>query len=213
MNPQSLRLEGLGNRIQRLRGAQQTWQQRHAKLQKRHQVLDHFVSEVAEPVIQVLREAASLAVVKGTEIFASYLTKGLTDVFGEGYEVSFRWKGDERKSIDVIEKRPDGTEGEITFTSGDSTLELIPLIMRILALWLWRGKTSPICVVNEETSNFHSDFTPRVYGTLRQVCNATGVQVILVSHSDQLADAHNVVYVHKDQGGSHVECVERYMPD
>lgn len=206
-------LEALGNKLQRLRGAQQTHQQRHTKLVAQHEALDHFVNDVADPVIKVLREAASLAVVKGTEVIASYLTKGLTDVFGEGYEVSFRWKGEERKSLEVIEKRPDGTEGEVTFTSGDSTLELLPLVMRILALWLWRGQTSPVCVVNEETSNFHSDYSPRVYGTLRQICNATGVQVIIVSHSDQLMDAHNVVYVWKDHGGSHVESIPRLMPD
>lgn len=147
------------------------------------------MNEVVIPVRDFLKEVLDKATSNGIDTLSGYMSMGLQDVFGEGYAIQLvEGGGESSRTLSIIEHRPDETSGDILKNSGGSSVELVSLIAQILAVWSWKKKIAQIVVTDESFSWFSSDVMGPIVTFLESLCEASGVQLILVTPDSSLSD-------------------------
>jgi translation initiation factor RLI1 len=77
--------------------------------------------------------------------------------------------------------------------SGGSVLDLGAIAMR-LSMWsLQPERSSPVLVLDEPSKHVSKDYRERASLFLKEMCNRLGVQIIVVSHDEELIDGTDKV--------------------
>ena len=104
----------------------------------------------------------------------------------------------------VLELREDGSEMETSVedSHGGGLTDVVSLALRLALLQRSRPKPAPLIILDEPAKHVSAEYAPNVAFFLKEFCAATGVQAIMVTHNETLADmADTAVHVSKPARG------------
>lgn len=104
----------------------------------------------------------------------------------------------------IIEAREDGSEMETSVedSHGGGLVDVVSLALRLALLQRSWPKPAPLIILDEPAKHVSAEYAPNVAYFLKEFCAATGVQAIMVTHNETLADMADVaIHVSKPAGG------------
>lgn len=142
-----------------------------------------------EKCIVLLSHIAKNTESKIVELFQSTVSAALKDIFDESYE--FRFEFGKRGSITTCEYEVISSEfqrwNDIVMTRGKSVAQVIALVLRIILVKI--DKDSPDIVVFDEPLDGLENDRKYVAGKfVSELCKQLSMQMIMVTHSDEIAD-------------------------
>lgn len=134
------------------------------------------------------------------------VTQGLQTIFGD--ELTFH-------VIAAIERNTPTISFEVRSRIGDQVVAtdvmdarggglaaIVGFLLRLVVLLLSKGKGETVLVQDETFSFVSAEYRPKLAAFLRQLADKTGVQVLLVTHSDEFAAEADVRYRFQLVGGA-----------
>lgn len=93
-------------------------------------------------------------------------------------------------------------ETPIMEARGGGLAAVVGFLLRLVVLLLTRGtKTESVLVLDESFSHVSAEYLPNVSEFLREIVDKTGVQVIMVTHQDELVENADKVYRFTNESG------------
>lgn len=126
------------------------------------------------------------------------VTQGLQTIFGE--ELSFHLVPSVRAKTPVVDfvirSTMDGTlvETDVLDARGGGLAATVGFLLRLVILLLSRDRQDSVMFLDETFAHLSAEFEPRLAEFLRDLVDKTGVQIILVTHSDAFSDLADVRY-------------------
>ena len=172
-------------------------------------------AETAEAYASACEEAARLmaafADLRQEKIIASIeaiVSAGLSAVFGESAEIHLTQTTRARRpEIDITVKTGD-LETPILDARGGGLAAVAGFLLKITTLLLTRGARKLI-VADETLAHLSAEYVPRMAEFLAELCEKTGLQLIVVTHQSELAEAADRVIGLKLANGAAVAVVEK----
>jgi chromosome segregation ATPase len=132
------------------------------------------------------------------EQIETLVTKGLSTIFGEG--TSFHLVSTERarrQEVDLVIRSRRGDidiETGVLDSDGGGLAAIVGALLRIVILLLSRDRQQPVLILDEPfvhlSENHHAVFAR----FLREIADKAGVQIIMVTHQEKLAEHADKVY-------------------
>lgn len=126
------------------------------------------------------------------------VTQGLRTIFGQ--DLSFHIVAGVRAKTPVVEfvvrSELDGTvvDTDVLEGRGGGLAATVGFLLRLVVLLLSPDKQGAPLLLDETFGHLSADYEPRLVEFLRQLVDATGVQIILVTHSEAYLDAADLRY-------------------
>ncbi len=161
-----------------------------AELRTREQLHDRAAAVLAS--IADERQTAT------QERIEALVTQGLHAIFGE--DLSFHIIPTTRAKtpvVDLIVRSRIGTttvDTPVMDARGGGLAAVVGFLLRLVVLLLSRHRQDTVLVLDETFAHLSAEYEPRMAEFLRELVDRTGVQVILVTHSDAYSDAADVRY-------------------
>ncbi len=121
------------------------------------------------------------------------VTQGLRTIFGE--DLSFHLlpvvRG-KRPEVDMVVRSHIGgtlVETPVMEARGGGLAAVIGFLLRLVVLLLSAHREDTVLVLDETFAHLSAEYEPRMAEFLRDLVERTGVQIILVTHSDAFSDA------------------------
>ena len=189
-----------GSRLTRM---SQILEQRRGKRDHIKQELDaaQLREKVSTAQLEDLEEAQSIIriVAKKTQEQLEYhiselVTLALSAVFPDPYELVVRFEERRGKTEADLLFRRDGDEIQPMEASGGGPVDVAAFALRV-ALWSLRRPRSRATMPLDEPFRFVSrDLQPKASQMLKEVSERLGLQIIMVSHSEDLIEAADRVF-------------------
>ncbi len=127
-------------------------------------------------------------------VIETVVTYALTEVFGFSYkfvvEVSTEKKVNTRfKLVDT-----QGNEHDIMDSFGGGLIDVVSFVLRALILVGSRPKRERILFLDESFKHVHVRYRSNVVKMLQSLSKELGLQIVLVTHQDELVEAGDKVY-------------------
>ncbi len=127
------------------------------------------------------------------------VTQGLQTIFGE--ELTFHLvpqvRG-KRPEIDFVvrSRMDDGTivDTDVMEARGGGLAATVGFLLRLVVLLLSRSRQETVLFLDETFAHVSADYEPRLAEFLRALVEKTGVQVIMVTHSDAFNEVADTRY-------------------
>lgn len=181
-----------------LRGQAETLAQR---------LVDHEEQQRVLTQVGVVLSAMELAWRKSfEEALTAMVSRGLTLVLGE--PVHFSIVSAQRAGTPTLEFRlsQNGLETDIMEAKGGTVVALVTFLLRLAVVLATQPPLRKTLVLDEAFAHVSTEYVPALAALIRQLCDETGVQCILVTHEPAYGDAADVVYgVSQRQGISTYE--------
>lgn len=136
----------------------------------------------------------------------SLVTQGLRTIFGQ--DLSFHLLPAVRAKTPVIDlivrsHLEDGTvvDTDVMDARGGGLAATVGFLLRLVVLLLSTDKHDPVLFLDETFAHLSRDYEPALAEFLRELVDRTGVQIIMVTHSDAYTDAADVRYRFKQING------------
>jgi ABC-type hemin transport system ATPase subunit len=102
----------------------------------------------------------------------------------------------------VIRSTLDGQEIETSVLDarGGGVAAVVGFILRVVLLLL-RSDADRILFLDESFAQVSADYEPKVAEFLRELCDRTGIRIVLVAHSDAFNDVADVAYRFRLENG------------
>lgn len=202
---------------QRLSAIQQTILKQRGQLELYQSQAQRLKTELANTDVTLqleqetlrLLQLASAATWDATKkLVEELVTRALQSVF---YDKSYKFvlkqetkRGTASVSF-VVEDQ--GMELDLVDELGGGIVDVVALVLRIAFVLLYRPKTRPVLFLDEPLKHLWSGYQPYAAKFLKQVCGETGLQLLIVTHQNELASyADQVFQISKD--GSSCRVVE-----
>ena len=134
------------------------------------------------------------------------VTQGLRTIFGE--QLSFHLVQGVRAKTPVVDfivrsTRDDGTvvDPDVMEARGGGLAATVGFLLRLVILLLSRHKQDTVLFLDETFAHVSAEYEPRLAEFLRELVDKTGVQIILVTHSDAFLDAADLTYRFEQKNG------------
>ncbi len=138
------------------------------------------------------RQAAAQAQIE------TLVTKGLQTIFGD--DLTFHLvpvvRGN-RPEVDFVVRSAMGNvvvDTPVIDARGGGLAAVVGFLLRLVILLLSPGRQDSVLVLDETFAHVSAEYEPRLAEFLRELVDQTGVQIILVTHSDAFSDAADVRY-------------------
>ncbi len=106
----------------------------------------------------------------------------------------------------TLENEPLDTD--ILEARGGGLAATVGFLLRVVVLLLSADKTDTVLVLDETFAHVSAEYEPRLAEFIRELVDKTGVQVLMVTHSEAFSDAADVRYRFSlDNGLTRVEQV------
>jgi ABC-type branched-subunit amino acid transport system ATPase component len=148
------------------------------------------------------RQAKIIAAIEGI------CSAGLTSVFGEQVQLKLNQVVKARRVEVEISVKTGDLETPIMDARGGGMAAVAGFLLKVTRLLLTRGARR-IIVADEPFSQLSSDYAPKVAEFLAELCEQTGLQIIMVTHDDAFAEAADRVIRLKTKDGKAVAEVVR----
>lgn len=127
------------------------------------------------------------------------VTQGLRTIFGE--ELTFHLvqqvRG-KRPEIDFLvrSRLDDGTivDTDVMDARGGGLAATVGFLLRLVVLLLSRNRQETVLFLDETFAHVSAEYEPRLADFLRELVDKTGVQVIMVTHSDAFSENADTRY-------------------
>jgi DNA repair exonuclease SbcCD ATPase subunit len=127
------------------------------------------------------------------------VTAALLAVFGDGYEfrINMRTVGNQAAAEWQVVSQYGDTEVACSpeDSRGGGITDIVSLALRLAMLELLRPRVDGPLILDEPCKMVSQTYLPNVAYFLKQYARATGRQIILVTHADQLADIADRSYL------------------
>lgn len=127
------------------------------------------------------------------------VTQGLQTIFGE--QLTFHLVQGVRHKTPVVDfivrsHLDDGTivDTDVMEARGGGLAATVGFLLRLVILLLSRHKQDTVLFLDESFAMVSAEYEPRLAEFLRELVDRTGVQIILVTHSDGYLDVADVTY-------------------
>ena len=139
----------------------------------------------------------------------------LRTVFPDPYELKVSFEEKRGRTECEITLKRDGEEPVRPMDAcGHGVLDVAGLAMR-LSLWSLRNpRSAPVFILDEPFKNVSRDYQPQVAALLRELSSQLGIQFIIVTHEEEIAESADKVFrVVFAKTGSKVTSNERESND
>ncbi len=202
--PPTSRLTDLTVRLRRARRTLDRQAGEAAALTRQEKVLHAEIEHLTALHADLTRAAAVLTSI-GEERQADaqrtveqLVTKGLHAIFGA--DLSFHLvpvvRGN-RPEIDfVVRSRLDGADMDtpVMDARGGGLAATIGFLLRLVVLLLSRDRQDSVLFLDETFAHLSAEYEPRLAEFLRDLVDQTGVQIVMVTHSDAFSDLADTRY-------------------
>lgn len=127
------------------------------------------------------------------------VTQGLKTIFSE--DLSFHLVPGVRAKAPVVDfvirsTLKDGTvvDTDVMDARGGGLAAVVGFLLRLVILLLSKDSGETVLFMDETFAHVSAEYEPRLAEFLRELVDKTGVQIILVTHSDAFLDAADVTY-------------------
>jgi DNA repair exonuclease SbcCD ATPase subunit len=126
------------------------------------------------------------------------VTQGLRTIFGD--DLSFHLvTGVERKTPVVnfvVRSTLDGSvvDTDVMDARGGGLAAIVGFLLRVVVLLLSRDRQATILIMDETFAHVSAEYEPRLAEFLRELADKTGIQIVLVTHSDAFSDLADCRY-------------------
>ena len=87
-----------------------------------------------------------------------------------------------------------GLETDVIDARGGGLVNVASFLLRVLLLLSARPVLSRVLILDESFVNISREYRPALTELLRRMVDEGGIQILLITHSDDLTDAADVVY-------------------
>ena len=153
--------------------------------------------QVCDEAIAVLNSYADQRQADLQHTIETLVTHGLRTIFGEG--MSFHlvpgMKGKYATIDFVVRSVIDGEEVDtpVMEARGGGVAAVVGFLIRLVLLLLQPGKRH-VMFLDETFAQLSSEYEPRLAEFISELVRKTDVQIVMVTHSDQYADAADAAY-------------------
>lgn len=158
--------------------------------------------EAAAGLLTRLGEARQLEL---QQVVESLVTEGLQAVFSP--DLSCRLcpevrRGQLELDLVVVSRAPDGTElvTPVLDARGGGLAVVVAFLLRVVVLLLTTSHRR-LLVLDESFSHVSSEYEPMLMEFVRDLAGRAGVQVLLVTHSEAVAESADTVYRFSNENG------------
>ncbi len=196
-----LRVNG-GYLAQRVRNVQIIAAEDAGRVKAAADMVTHLQGKIAEgEKLQELLEAtanvltAMSAAWRKTfeQSLTAMVSQGLTLVLGEPMHFKVETKTVAAPGL-VFKLEQDGLETDILEAKGGTVVNLVNFLLRLAVVLATHPPLRRTIVLDEAFAHVSSEYVPALAAMLRQLCDETGVQFLLVTHEPAYGDAADVVY-------------------
>jgi DNA repair exonuclease SbcCD ATPase subunit len=147
---------------------------------------------------------------KQEEIVGAFCGLGtlmLQSIYGKEYRLDLKFESKRNKSEAKLSVLKGDIELSLDEETGGGIVDVVALAMRF-ALWsLMEPRTDPLFIMDEPAKFVSKDKLPMFGRMLKQICETLGIQVVMVSHEDELVNIADRSYrVDIKNGVSKVMC-------
>lgn len=149
------------------------------------------------------------------ESLTSMVSRGLTLVLGEqtNFTLHSKLRGGAPSLEFVLEQG--GLELDPLEAKGGTIVNLVNFLLRLAVILAAQPPMRRILVLDEAFAHVSAEYVPSLAALIRELCDTTGVQVLLVTHDPAYADAADVVYevTQPKRGRSYYELIKSRNDD
>jgi len=154
-------------------------------------------SEALARAIEVLNSYADERQDELQRKVETLVTHGLQTIFGPelSFHVNTGTKGKLTATTFVVRSQVDGSsiDTPVMDARGGGVAAVIGFLLRLVILLLHPG-VRPTLFLDESFSHLSADYEPALAQFIKELCERTGVQIVLVTHSYAFDDAADMAY-------------------
>lgn len=171
-------VQSLASRGQRAVEQAQEAKDRAGYADKAATLLNQFSDEKQDEVVAIIEAITS---------------EGLSEVFGESIELTITKEIKARRTEMVVKVRTGDLETSIMDARGGGLAAVAGFLLRACVILLTPGARRAL-FLDEVFAHLSEDYVPRMAEFLRELCERTGLQILLVTHQPEFAEAAPKVY-------------------
>jgi len=142
----------------------------------------------AEQARDLIQSVAQMVQQEAHQQIAAVVTRGLQTVFDEPYtfRIDFEKKRGRTEAKLIFER--DGLELDPLSSSGGGVIDVAAFTLRVACLLLSRPAVRPVLLLDEPFKNVSktNGYLDRIPQLLEGLCEDLGIQIIMVTHIDEL---------------------------
>lgn len=178
-------------------GVIKTLQARLDSLAVQQEVLQRKIV-VLEQVGALLNSIGEQRQAQAQQTIEDLVTQGLQSIFDPtlSFHIVTTVKG-KATTVEFLVRTtlPSGViETPVIDSRGGGLVSVISFLLRLTVLLLTRGQGDHLLVLDETFAFVSAEYLDRVGDFLRQLVDKTGVQIVMVTHQDELTEYADVVY-------------------
>ncbi len=121
------------------------------------------------------------------------VTRGLQTIFGEDYQFAITMKVLRKQAAMEFTIRRDGIERDPMDSHGGGLVNVIALVLRLTIVALTPGLSRTV-VLDEPFAQLSSGYIEGMSTFIRELVDATDIQLIIVSHESEIAEVADKAY-------------------
>lgn len=136
--------------------------------------------------ISMAQEVAQIVQAEAHRKIADVVSRSLETVFGEDayvFKINFEQKRGRTEAVLVFERN--GMEVDPMTAAGGGVVDLASFALRLSCLMLARPPLRRLLVLDEPLKFISKDYRPMVRTLVEQLASELGIQVILITHSEE----------------------------
>jgi len=200
-------IQQIRERFDRVSSARDTFQGRVELLREQKREADEQIEslntqyENMGSVLDILRKLAMVKEQVLRERLDNVVTRGLQLIFGSGYKskMEFGIKRGQAVIIPKIVTEVNGIEleADIEDAHGGGLVNIVSVIYQILVLSLVKPAQRRLLFLDEPFANVSEDYLESAAEFVRQLNEKLGIQIVLITHRNQIAEVADKVYEFK----------------
>lgn len=201
------RVDALHAQVERAVGARERARGEYAANEAKRKALAERLARLQEAQV-ILQKVAGLTQKQLEYRVSELATLALASVFSEPYGMSLKFASQRGRSEAVLSFTRDGMEIPPLSAAGCGAVDVASLALRVSLMRLTRPSPRPTVVLDEPLRFLSTDLMPKAAEMLKRLSEKLGIQFIVVTHEEELAEAADKVFrVTIRKGRSKVEVV------
>lgn len=185
--------------VERWRGQAELLDRQAEETQRAHAALTHD-AEIHKEALVILQSLEKKWRGAFEQALATVVSEGLSAVFGRPITISIESK----LARGVASVNITMTDGDVTTSilgaEGGSVVNVVSFLLRVLLTISVRPPLRRLLVLDEPFSHVSTEYRPALCQLLREMAQRLEIQIVLVSHEEELADAAIVTYLVEKPG-------------
>jgi len=192
-------LADLHRRVERWRGQAELLDRQAEEVQRTRAVLTHD-AEIHKEALVILQSLEKKWRGAFEQALATVVSEGLSAVFGRPITIGI--ESDLKRGVASVNITM--TDGDVTTSilgaEGGSVVNVVSFLLRVLLTISVRPPLRRLLILDEPFSHVSAEYRPALCQLLREMAQRLEIQIVLVSHEEELADAAVVTYLVEKPG-------------